>query len=52
MHAAARRGGEEAACDVRRRAQQAMFDETEKNFAEPEWALLNRRSIQVLNREF
>jgi hypothetical protein len=29
-----------------------MFDETEKNFAEPELALLNRRSIQVLNSEF
>jgi len=31
VHAAGRRGGEEPACDVRRRAQQAMFDETEKN---------------------
>ena len=51
MHAAGR-SGEQPACDVRRRAQQAMFDETEKNFAEPELALLNRRSIQVLNSEF
>ena len=31
MDAAGRRGSEEPACDVRRRAQQAMFDETEKN---------------------
>ena len=41
MDAAGRRGSEEPACDVRRRAQQALFDETDKNFAEPEWALLN-----------
>jgi hypothetical protein len=47
VHAAGRRGGEQPACDVRRRPQQAMFDETEKKFGEPELALLNRRSIQV-----
>jgi hypothetical protein len=52
VHAAGRRGGEQPACDVRRRAQQALFDETEKKFGEPELALLNTRSIQVLYSEF
>src|SRR5258707_11701157 len=51
VHAAGRRGGEQPACDVRRRAQQAMFDETEKNFAEPELALLNKTEKRRVGKE-
>jgi hypothetical protein len=35
-----------------RRAQWAMFDETQKNFAEPEFGPPIRRSNQVPNSEF